>query len=116
MANLIKLLGKMDEQDRELDLKNTFDEQLRIWLKSLSSISYEFVMNLRTTRLRGIDTLEKEDSQKAWEALSENLNNDTAIKPPTFLDLGATWNSKLTYIVFKNVARILNWNTYLNAK
>lgn len=116
MADLIKLLGKMDEQDRELELKNTFDEQLRVWLKSLSSIGFQFVMNLRTTRLRGIDTLNKEDSQKAWADLSETLNNDTIIKPPTFLDLGATWDSKLTYIVFKNLARVLNWQTYLNTK
>lgn len=114
MANLIKLLGKMDEADRELELKNTFDESLRQWLKGLSSISFQFVLNLRTTRLRGIDTLHKVDSERAWAELADTLNNDTAIKPPAFLDLGAIWNSKLAYIVFKNLARVLNWQTYLN--
>lgn len=107
--NLVTMLGVTDLEDGEV----TFDNSLRDWLKSLSSVSFQYVMSLKTSDLRGINTLPKEEQEQVWANLAVTLNQ-TAVRPPDFLGMGTVWDSRNAFVIFANLARVLNWQTYLN--
>lgn len=109
--NLITMLGKTDLDDGEV----TFDNALRNWLKALSSVSFQYVMSLKTENLRGLNTKSKDEQEAVWVELAAALNQ-TAVQPPAFLGMGTVWDSRNTFVIFANLARVLNWQTYLNTK